>query len=229
MTSASASSTEPWIESKGARYPYAYDMGGKLASWFGITSIPAAVLIDPSGNIVWRDNPGRLTDAAIEEALEGALTTPMWEWPASAKGVKKALEKRAFAKAINAATKMGEEGTGILEALRSSVTGLVNGLNAAWEAGDYRAVDERGEVLEKELKGLPEADQVGALLDRLKDDKEAQKILKAQRDVAKMMGGRIKKKDVPKFEKRLQEIMEDFSGTAAERDARAGLQKLRKR
>jgi hypothetical protein len=32
--------TEPWIESKGAKYAYAYDKGGAFARWFGVGGIP---------------------------------------------------------------------------------------------------------------------------------------------------------------------------------------------
>lgn len=49
MTHESKSDTEPWIESKGAKYAYAYDKGGKFQSQLGVGGIPHAFLVDPTG------------------------------------------------------------------------------------------------------------------------------------------------------------------------------------
>ena len=84
--------TEKWVESKGAEYPYGYDKGGKIRSYFGVTGIPHAVLIDPTGTIVWRGNPGGLSNATIEASLGGALAEPLWKWPDAAKKVRQALQ-----------------------------------------------------------------------------------------------------------------------------------------
>ena len=65
VTSEGESQTEPWVESKGARYAYAYDRGGKLSRALGVTGIPNAVLVDPSGTILWQGNPGSLTNELV--------------------------------------------------------------------------------------------------------------------------------------------------------------------
>ncbi len=39
---------------------------------YGVSGIPASVLIDPKGTIVWRGHPASLSDGKIKEALKGA-------------------------------------------------------------------------------------------------------------------------------------------------------------
>ena len=92
VTSESQSSTEPWVSKHGARYAYGYNSGSLKGKFPG--GIPMAILVDPSGNIVWKGHPSSLKDGDIEKALAGALETPMWEWPASAKSVRSSLKKR---------------------------------------------------------------------------------------------------------------------------------------
>ena len=72
MTSESESQTVPWVEKTGAAYPYAYDKGGKVARFFGVRGIPHAILVDPTGKVVWRDHPARLDAKTVEAALAGA-------------------------------------------------------------------------------------------------------------------------------------------------------------
>ena len=43
MTDEGEAETVKWVEEKGAKYAYGYDRGGKLASYFKGSGIPAAV------------------------------------------------------------------------------------------------------------------------------------------------------------------------------------------
>ena len=81
VTSEGAGSTEPWIDEKGARYAYAYDKGGQLSRWFGVSGIPHAALVDPMGEVVWTGHPGKLDSKLVEQSLAGALAKPVWAWP----------------------------------------------------------------------------------------------------------------------------------------------------
>ena len=58
--------TEKFVAKHGARYPYAYDPGGRLQKAFDVLGIPAAALVDPSGRVVWRGHPSGLTDEILE-------------------------------------------------------------------------------------------------------------------------------------------------------------------
>ena len=62
---------------------------------------------------------------------------------------------------------------------------------------------------------------------RLKGDKEAQAILKAQEKVAKLTAGKVKASRYEKTKKALEKIRDKHKGTAAERDARAAIERLK--
>lgn len=228
MTDEGKGDTEKWIAAKGAKFAYGYDKGGKMSTFFGVTGIPHAVLIDASGTVVWRGNPGGLTNEIVEQHLAGALPTPIWEWPDSAKKVRTALQKRQFAKAIEEARALGEEGASITGALETMVKGKVAALKAAADSADWLTVEEGGKELVKELSGLAEAEEAEALLDRLKGDKAAQAVAGAQKEIRKLMSGRIKKGDIPRIEKKLADIAGEFPNTGASRDAARALASLPK-
>ncbi len=46
--------------------------GSPSSGEYGVSGIPASVLIDPKGTIIWRGSPFGLSDGKIKEALKGA-------------------------------------------------------------------------------------------------------------------------------------------------------------
>lgn len=50
-------------------YPVAIDAGRSMGRQLGVRGIPAAFLVNRSGEIVWRGHPMSLTDAEIEKIL----------------------------------------------------------------------------------------------------------------------------------------------------------------
>ena len=54
VTNEGAKPTERFVESTRMAYPYAYDKKSALMRAMGVGPIPHAVLVDPSGTIVWR-------------------------------------------------------------------------------------------------------------------------------------------------------------------------------
>lgn len=228
MTSETASSTEPWIEQHKAKYAYCYDKAGKMMSAVGASGYPSAVLVDPAGNIVWQGHPSEVNAAIIEPALKGAMPKPLWEWPDDAKKVKKAVIKRNLAEALQEATALGEPGTEVRVAIEGLIAGKLASLKAAQEEKDWLRVDVLGDELSRSFKGLPQEAEVATIVAALKADKEAQTILAAQERVAKVFAGDIKRKQIDKLKKDLQKIAEEHPGTAAERDAKAGIEELEK-
>lgn len=227
MTGEGVSDTESWVESKKAAYAYAYDKGGKLKGWFGISGIPAAVLVDPTGKIVWRGHPGNLDAATVEEHLAGALTTPLYEWAGEASKTRKALLDSKYKKALGEAEKIQESHPEVLATVQSVITGRVGAFQLAKEEGDYLAMTELGESLKKGLSGLPEADEVDAQLKALKKDKDAQKILKAQKKIGSLLERKMKKATRQKVVEELKALRKKFPDTVVERDADAALLRLR--
>lgn len=229
MTDEPQKLTEDWVAKKGAKYAYAYDKGGKLSSFFGISGIPHAVLIDATGKIVWRGHPGSLDGKAIEKALDGALPMPMWEWPASAKAVRTAVQKQNWAEAINAASKLSETDSGptITEALKRLVAGRVAKLKADLADRNYLAAQESAAALAKSLGSLPEKADADAALAAIKADKDAAKVIKGQQQVRSIRDANpSKRKELDAAIEDLKKIAKDLPDTFAATEANALIEAL---
>lgn len=227
VTSESVSNTEPWVEKHEMKYAYAYDKSSALFRGVGATGYPSAILVDPSGNIVYLGHPASISAELIKGALDGALTTPLYEWPKELSGVAKSIRKGAFGDAVEGLAKFGETHADIAAAVAGMVKARVAAVEKARAAGDWLRVETLGEDLVKGLGKLEEAAQVKEILDALDKDKDAQAILKAQAKIAKAFAGDLKKNQMDKVQKDLEKIRDGMPGTAAERDARAGLERLK--
>ncbi len=53
MTDEPAKDTEAFVAATEMKYAYAYDKGGKLANWAGVSGIPHAILLNAAGKVVW--------------------------------------------------------------------------------------------------------------------------------------------------------------------------------
>lgn len=227
VTSESASSTEPWIAEHGVEFAYAYDKSKALMRGVGATSLPSSVLVDALGNIVYLGHPSSITDSIVKEALEGALTTPLYEWPKELSGIAKDVRKGDLGSAVLDIEKLGDAHAAFATELRGMVKARVGAVEKARDAGDWLKVETLGEPLAKGLGKLEEAQQVDAILDALDKDKGAQEILKAQKKIAKHFAGDVKKNMYDRIERDLEKICDEYKGTAAERDARNGLERLK--
>ena len=224
MTSESESQTEPWIQSKEAAYPYAYDKGGKLSRALGVGGIPHAFLVSPSGVIVWEGHPGNLDAKTIEANLEGVITKPLYEWSGSASKIKKAFLANDFAKALEGAAKLGEEdpfGVEIGGVLQGILTARVAKISAALEMGDILSAYDGSKSLSKGLKGLPEEETVVAALKRISKDKQLKGWLKDQEKLRDLAAEDLRKKKeadecISKLEKLLKGNEGSFVGDAIE-------------
>ncbi len=228
MTSEGASETEKWVAEKGAKYAYGYDKGGKWSAYCGVSGIPHAVLFNPSGKIVWDGHPGNLSGADIDKALAGALTKLPWEWEPALQPAAQLLAKRQFAQAIALAQKAGASGEGLVAAVQGVVKSRVEAIAAMKTAGNFLGASEDGAALVKDLKGLPEEAELATMLKALAADKDAQKVIAAQKQVRDIVSEKIKKKELVGALKKLEKIKTDNEGTAAAKDAQEAIDKLRK-
>ena len=227
MTDEGKALTEKWVDSNGAKYPYAYDKGGKLARWFDVGGIPTAALIDPNGTILWRGHPGTLTEKEIERAIEGSISVPLWDWPKSAKAAAKAMSKGDWAKALEEAKKASADD--IAASIQGFLEKKVEAMNGANEEGNYLRAFTLAKALKKGLSGLPQADEASALYERLKSDKDAQAVISLQEKLAKISekaGGLGKPKEVEKLKEKVRKLRKELPGTYAEVDADALLERL---
>jgi hypothetical protein len=216
--------TERWVASKGAKYPYAYDKGGRLASALRVPGYPDAVLVDPTGTIVWHGHPGALDEATIQAALSGALPKPLWEWSGAAKAVKSAFVKRDLAAALALAAKLtpADGGPEILAALQAMVRSKVDAMRAAREKGDFRGALDAAAALKKECAGLPEVEDATKLEAELATNAEAKRVLEGQKKVAKIVAKEpSKKKELKAAIEDLVELKKEYAGTYVEVEATA--------
>lgn len=224
VTSEGASDTEDFVESKGVRYAYAYDKGGKLGRYFGVQGIPDAVLIDADGVVLWQGHPGALEESLLEKATVGALRHPLWEWPDSARAARGALLKRDFRTALEQARKLtpAADGIDIAAEVQRMVTARVGAMKGARERGDFLGAQELAQTLKKELSGLPEAEEAARVAAEIAADKEAQTVIKGQQRIAKLRAKNLgKKKERIAAMEELGKLKSEFAGTyvVAEADA----------
>ena len=231
MTSEGKSDTDKWAATKHAKYAYAYDKGGKLSSFFGVSGIPHAALIDASGTIVWTGHPGELSESLIDKAITGALTKPLWEWAPSAKDVKNALLKHSYKSALDGAAKLAatDDGPAIVKAIEGMVQGRIDGMKADYSKGNFLGAEDAATALQKDLEGLPGKDDAVKMLADVKANKEAVPVLKAQKQIAKLRAaGLSKSKEIDAAIEDLKKIAKDVPGTYAATEASAFVVALQK-
>jgi thioredoxin-like negative regulator of GroEL len=232
VTGEPKSLTDKWVESKGAAYAYAFDQDRALSAYFGVRGIPDAVLIDPGGTVVWRGHPASLTEAELRKHLSGALKTPVWAWPSSAKAARTALQKGQLAKALEAAQKVpDQDGRADIEAgIRGIVAARVGRMRAALKEGDYLGAHRLAEELKKSLEGLEQAAEADEVLAQVAEAPGAAEVMKAQVQIDKIRAKNpTKKADIERAIEDLREIIGKNPSTYAGRDAERLIELLKRR
>lgn len=226
VTRESASKTEPWIEATGAEFAYAYDRSGDLARQVGLGGYPHAALVDPIGRIVWTGHPSSLSAEVVESHLAGALPIPMWEFPESWGKAKSALQKRKFAKALQEAERLGEDGAVLHSAIAGMVEGRVLALESMVADGDILGFQSTLKTSLKELAGLPQVDALKALDKRVDRDETAKVQLADQKRVERLGEQKIKKASKDKILDELRDILGQHGDTAPGREAKALIERI---
>jgi len=230
VTSESEAETVPWIEAKQVKYAYAYDKGGKVSRFFGVSGIPHAVLIDPTGKVVWSGHPGTLDDETIQSSLSGALLKPLFDWPASAKPVAQSIVKSDYAGAVAKAAKLppADGGADIAAQVQAIVEGQVKAAEAALAAGNFYDARERGELLGKSMEGLPEQARAKKVVADVDANPDAKRVLDGQKAIRKLRAkGLTKRKDLEKAMDDLKKLSTELRGTYAATEAEAYMEQIR--
>lgn len=228
MTDEPAKDTEAFVAATEMKYAYAYDKGGKLANWAGVSGIPHAILLNAAGKIVWEGGPGSLDEKTIQGALVGAMTKPVWDWPASAKDVRAALLKRNYADALAKADKVSssEGGAEIKNGILSLVKSRVAVLQSTYEAGDLLGASEQAASLTKQLDGLPEKAEAEKVAAAIKANNDSSKVIAAQKKLAELREKRIKKRELDAVIGDLKKLAKEFDGGYVAKEAEALMKEL---
>jgi hypothetical protein len=214
--------TESWIKTKGVKYAYAYDKSGRMFNKLGVEGFPHSFLVDARGKIVWEGHPGALTEQIINSALGGALPKPLFDYPPSAGPVKSALVKHNYAAALSEAAKLSDADSGpeLKRVIEGLVASRVESMNTALKNGDLLTAQELATMLKKDLDGLPQAPEPDKVLAEIKSNKDANRILAAQKKIQAWKEQRMtKKKDVDSAIAELEKIAKDLPGTYAAKEA----------
>ena len=188
---------------------------------------PYAMLVGPSGTILFQGDPRKMDEALITDALPTALQVPLYDCPVEVGGAKTAFHSGKQAEALSKA----EADPKIKEAVRAVIDGRVERLREAAKIGDWMSLDDHGGDLADAIKSLPEEAELRELLKELKSNKEAKKALKAQRQIAKLFAKKITSSKVDGVMKKVEKIASDFpADSGVGRDAaraKARLESLR--
>jgi hypothetical protein len=230
VTDEGVKDTEGFAKTTSMSYAYAYDKAGKLKGWAGVTGIPHAILIDVTGKVVWEGHPASLTDADITKATAGALAKPLWDWPASAKDVRAALSKRAYADAVAKAEKLTDpDAPAIKAAIQGVIASRVANTKAMFESGDFLAASNAVADLQKQLEGLPEKADIDKVAADIKANKDADKIIHAQKKVAETGEKKFKKRELDGAIAEMEKIKKELPGTCAAKQAGEMVTELNRR
>jgi hypothetical protein len=185
--------TEKWVKDKGAKYGYAYDKGGAFFRAVKAGGYPHAVLVDATGKIAWTGHPGNLQEDAVRGALTGALKKPLWELPKDFAKFRAAIGKDQLSAALKELDALAKAPNppadlDVLKgAVQSMLDGRLAGAKAAGEAGDWASAKEGYERLAKAAAGLPVEKDAKDALAELGKNADAQKGLKAQKELAGLL------------------------------------------
>ncbi len=226
MTGEAKKSTDTWIKEKGAKYAYAYDGGGKFARIMGVSRIPHAVLVDASGTILVSGSASEVTEELLKKALAGALKKPLWELPKSMSKVRSALAKADLSGALKDAEALAAQKDPLPDAasIAASVRAMIAGALATAEemehAEDFLGAQRGYERLQKSAKGLPEEATCKGRLATIQADGKAQKGIKAQKQLEKILEDPVKsKKDAEEQKRLLSDFAKKHEGTFAAKRA----------
>ena len=104
--------------------------------------------------------------------------------------------------------------------MQGIVTGRVQSMQGALKDGDFLTAFDSATALKKELVGLPEAPEAEKVLDEIKSNKEADKIMDAQKKVRAIADQKLGKR--AEFEKALadlKKVSKDFPSTFVAKEA----------
>lgn len=219
--------TVEWMDKGRAEYAYAFDPLDKLYYAIGAPPIPACLLVDPHGTILFGGYPEDLKDEVIEKAAADALTEPLFQWPEELAKSAAALRKGKLGKAITEAEAAGDLYAEYVAELEALLDGQVSLLEAAFEEGDYLKVITIAKELEDAVEGRPQAERVEPLVKEIRKDRDKRMVLEAQEDIQKLLAKKIKRKDVQKHVDDLEELRERFPGTIVDRDVDRAIARLR--
>lgn len=178
-------------------YACCNDPDAKIALAFGVGSVPASVLVNPAGKIVWMGLPVELPEATLTAALAPAIHRFAYEFPPAWKAIGERVQKHEFGAALQALDKLPPEtDAAFAEKVRADIQGWAADFKALVDAevaaGDVPfAIDALTRVAAR-FKGTPTADELTAPIAAWKADPKLAPELKAGKLLAQARDCEVK-------------------------------------
>ncbi len=185
--------------------------------------------------MVWKGHPGGLKKDVISKALEGSISTPLWDWPDSMKAAKKAVASGRLGTALLFARKIAKKDSDAkdyVEVLESAANSLVEGFEKSFQDGDYLRIKEDGKALKSGFKGLPQEEKIVEILTAFSKTKGTAKIISKQKTLGKLKRKGIearKKKDLDKCIEKIEKLKAKNAGNFVEQSATRVIESLNER
>lgn len=223
--------TVAWVEQHEAEYAYAYFDGSALSRSVGQQAWPHAAVIGPDGTLIYSGHPSGLTEALIEEHLEGAITKPIFEWDDAVSKVADALRAKELGKALKEAQKLVEKGVTdadvALATAQMMVDAAVRSVVNTFEAGNFLDAHTNAERYVDQLKGLEAAEKLQAIIETCETDETAKTVIGAQRKLRSLLTKRLRKKrDADSLIEKLRAMAEEHEGTYVVVEAENAIREL---
>jgi len=231
LTKENEDKTVPWIKTHNVEFAYAYDRGAKLQRSLKVNSIPRSILVDATGKIIWDGFPPNMPIDLLEEALKDAISVPMYEWTGPAKAIKASFLKGDYGKALKAANKLAADdklGVEIGDMVRRLIAIRIETIESQLEKGDVYEAYTSAKAFSKNIKGLPEAAAVKALVKSISGDKVLKKILSTQEKLSEIKATEHpKRKDCEKSIGKLEKLLKSNKDPYTEEQLRAQIKALK--
>jgi hypothetical protein len=208
--------TAEWVRRRGMKYPYADDAEYSLAGPFDIYGLPHAILVAPTGEVLFSGPSDELTEDFLKSKLPGALKKAPCDLPEAVAPVRDALLKGDFTAAHQATEALKKETEGREEAAHA-VKALfelrLKGAANAQRAGDLLGA---GEVLERLRPHLATRADLRAEFERIEEAlrkaPDAEKILAAQRRLRELTRPPATKEAAESAVKELETLGKEHAG-----------------
>ncbi len=222
MTDEPSSLVEKYLAANAPKFPIAIEKGFKSFTALGFTGFPSAVLIDPSGKIVWTGHPAELEAGRISTALKNARPPTVFSGPL--KSLRKWTDKEDFGQAYSQikslleAGKLDEEHKKIAEGLVSSyektAQQLFDDAQQDEAGGDFYGAYTKLTMLTKNYAGIHKTEEALAKLKEFAANKEAKRGIDAGAEYEKVLDAE-KQLDYRKALQLCKSIAKKYPGTVA--------------
>ena len=223
VTGGEKAPTDEWVARMGARYAYGIDPWYTWDYRFNLFVYPAAILVDPSGIVVWTGHPSALPEDLLRKTLKGALREPLHDWPDAVADVKEAVLVRDYASARELASHHASSRP-VLDRYVQAVEQLaeldMKAVRRSVASGDLWAAQQLGLTIVDGMRGFPQEPELRRTLAALEANEAERSLVEAQAALISLWYEALwDHRDVDACIERVTALAEAHPDTAVSREA----------